>query len=230
MIVAIAAGAALGALGAQRNGVRFADERLLWVLGGIAGGSAAWLAGSFLAPHAALAPSAGAALVLGFWAFGSLLAALLTPRLDAGWSRTAWLASFCLKAAQSPISTALGLGVAILACAGQPRFQLRRGTCFAPVGEGRWALTLGGVVLVQKGMFDRGGLLPDSILRHESYHTRNAACLGESGFYLLYVTLGSLRALACRAPWNGLSPEGRGNPFERTAHALGREADEPPRA
>jgi hypothetical protein len=59
-----------------------------------------------------------------------------------------------------------------------------------------------------------------SIARHEAYHARTLAALGESGFYLAYLLIAAPWALARRAPWNALDRTGRGNPFERTAYAL----------
>lgn len=184
------------------------------------GASAALALGAAIATAAGRAPRDGAGLAFGIWASGSLLAALLTPALDAAPARLAWLASLAIKAAQCPVSTLLGLLAAMLA-AGKLRLELRRGTLFAAAGEGSWALTLGAVVLAQRGLFEREGRLPETIVRHESYHARNAACLGESGFYLTYLTCGALWAHRCRARWNGLAHDGRGNPFERTAYALG---------
>jgi hypothetical protein len=216
LLLAVLGGAALGAWGARRNGTRFTDERLLWTLGGAMGAVAAIATGAWIA---------GAGVALGSWAAGSLLVSFLTPALDAGGSRRAWLASASLKALRCPLSTLLGLLAATFA--GTSRFELRQGTWFAAVGEGRWALTLGAMVLAQRGMLDGQERVPEAIARHESYHARNAACLGEGGFYLAYVTLGTLRAWFCGAPWNGLARDGRGNPFERTAHALGREMDDP---
>ena len=223
MTLAIVIGAALGAFAALRNRARFVDERALWTLGGAVGASAALALGAAIATAAGRAPRDGAGLAFGIWASGSLLAALLTPALDAAPARLAWLASLAIKAAQCPVSTLLGLLAATFAAAGKLRLQLRRGTLFAAAGEGSWALTLGAVVLAQRGLFEREGRLPETIVRHESYHARNAACLGESGFYLTYLTCGALRARACGAPWNGLAHDGRGNPFERTAYALGRD-------
>ena len=219
--LALLGGAALGALGARRNRARFADERWLWTAGGAVGALAAMAEGGAAAAAAGARVSPGAWLALGLWATGSLLASLLTPPLDAGKGGAAWLASAALKALQCPLATLFGLAVG---AARRPRrLLLRRGTCFAITGEGGWAVTLGAVVVAQRGMLDREGRLPDAIAHHESYHARTAAALGEGGFYATYLTLGVLRALQCRAPWNGLARDGRGNPFERTAHAVGRE-------
>ena len=224
-ILAVFVGAALGAFAALRNRARFVDERTLWTLGGAVGASAALVLGAAIATAAGRAPGDGAGVAFGIWASGSLLAALLTPAFDAAPARPAWLASLAIKAVQCPVSTLLGLLAAAFAAAGKPRLELRHGTLFAAAGEGSWALTLGAVVLAQRGVFEREGRPPEAIVRHESYHARSAACLGESGFYLTYLTCGALWARACRAPWNGLAHDGRGNPFERTAYALGRDPD-----
>jgi len=207
---AVLLGPAMGAFGASRNGVRFRDERVLWILGAAATATlVTWLASS---------------RALTLWALGSLASASLTPLLDARGTRAAWRASALLKTVQCPLSTLSGFLVALFR-----RSAVRNlgGAWFAEAGEGRWAVALGAFVLAQRGILDGAGRLPEPILRHESYHTRNAACLGESGFYLAYLTLGAGRAVLCCAPWNGLGRDGRGNPFERTAYAIEREAREP---
>jgi hypothetical protein len=167
LIVAILAGSALGLFGARRNGVRFADERLLWALGGGLGVGIEWQVG------ASLGGSLGAAVGSLSWAAGSLLAAWWSPRLDAARSRAAHLASILIKTSQCPLSTGTALLASIALAGGRPRWRLRGGACYAEAGEGRSAVALGGVVLAQ---------------------------------------------------------DGRGNPFERTAYALGRAEDETPSA
>jgi hypothetical protein len=209
--VAVLVGAVLGAFGASRNRVRFRDERVLWMVGAAATATFfTWLAGS------------GA---LTFWALSSLGCAVLTPLLDARGTRAAWRTSALLKTVQCPLSTLAGFLVALFR---RSAVRTLGGAWLAEAGEGRWAVALGAFVLAQRGILGATGRWPEPIVLHESYHTRNAACLGESGFYLAYLTLGAGRAMLCGAPWNGLGRDGRGNPFERTAYAIEREPREPP--
>jgi hypothetical protein len=209
MVCAACLGIALGAFGAWRNGARFRDERVLWMLGAaVTATLLTWLAG-------------WGGLVL--WAVGSLAGSGLTPLLDARATRGAWHASALLKTLQCPLSTLVG---ALAALWFRARVRAQAGAWLAPAGEGRAAVALGAFVLAQRGMLDAAGRLPEAIARHESYHTRNAACLGESGFYLVYVMVGAGRAALCGARWNGLAHDGRGNPFERTAYAIERECRE----
>lgn len=226
-LVAIVGGATLGALGAVRNRARFRDERLLWMLGGSLGALAAVAIGGALESSAGLERVRQLALVL--WGAGSLTASLATPWLDHHPARIAGWGSVAIKALQCPVSTTLGLLVLFLV-ARPIRPELRHGTLFVPVGPGHWGITLGAVVLAQHALLGASGRMQPTIARHEAYHARNAACLGEWGFYLAYVTAGALRARACAAPWNGLAHDGRGNPFERTAYALERDRNGPPRA
>lgn len=223
ILPAVLLGVALGALGARRNGVRYRDERVLWMVGAASSALNVTALGAWGAHWAGFGGRAGAGAAVALWALGSLACAALTPRLDARESRGGWVLSALLKTLQCPLSTLAGLLVALLRGA-TPRIQT--GAWLSTVGEGRWAVALGAFVLAQRGVLDPDGRLPAHLARHESYHTRNAACLGESGFYLVYLTLGAGRAALCHAPWNGLARDGRGNPFERTAYAIERESRE----
>jgi hypothetical protein len=211
ILLAVLLGAALGAFGARRNKVRFRDERVLWMLGA--------------ATTATLVTWLASWRGLTVWALGSLACAVLTPLLDARDTRGAWRASALLKTVQCPLSTLAGLLVALLR---RSAVRTLGGAWFAEAGEGRWAVALGAFVLAQRGILGATGRWPEPIVRHESYHTRNAACLGESGFYLAYLTLGAGRAVLGGAPWNGLGRDGHGNPFERTAYAIEHELRQPP--
>ena len=130
------------------------------------------------------------------------------------------LLSFALKTAQSPLCTLGGaLPALLLALAGR-RVRLECGTLFVETGHGSAGVTLGAIVWAQSGVFSSDGHVDPAIARHEAYHARTVAALGEWGFYLAYLLLAAPWALARRAPWNALDPAGRGNPFERTAYAL----------
>jgi hypothetical protein len=86
------------------------------------------------------------------------------------------------------------------------------------VGAGTGGLTLGAIVYTQSGNFDSNGNVRDDVARHEAYHTRTVAALGEWGFYVTYVTFGSVFAWATGGEWNALDNRGCGNPFEKHAY------------
>ena len=108
----------------------------------------------------------------------------------------AWAFSWAIKLIKSPVFTIIGLFVvAGLAISGR-RVDFRRGALFVEVGAGTGGLTLGAIVYTQSGNFDSNGNVRDDVARHEAYHTRTVAALGEWGFYVTYVTFGSVFAWA----------------------------------
>lgn len=220
IVATLVGGAFAGVYGARRNGVRFEDERTLWAVGGAIGASVAlalgvWLLGT---PRAVLAAAA--------WLVLSLLASTWLPRLDDSGRTSASVASFVVKLLQSPVLTGLGsLAAVVRAMRGRP-VALARGTLFADGGPGDAAVTLGAVVWIRRGLRTDEGRVADRWARHEAFHTRAVAALGESGFYLTYLLIGAPLALLRGAPWNALDRAGVGQPFERTAYAL--DHDEPP--
>ena len=218
-VTACALGALLGLFGAWRNRVRFGDEVLAWAAGGALGAAVALAAGAALAPRMGAAPAAGSALALAAWAAGSLAGSLFTPALDRAGRIAPSLASFALKWLQSPFFTSTGLLAALLLSTWGRHVRLARGTLFIEVGRGGAALTLGAVIWTRGGLFDDRGRVPDLWVRHEAFHARTVAALGEWGFYPAYVLAGALVALSRRGPWNAVTTAGRGNPFEKTAYS-----------
>jgi RHS repeat-associated protein len=223
LIIAAIVGAIIGAAGAAANGAKTWDEWLVWIVGGIVGacltvlgfyGLGFWLGAGAAAGLAA----AKAALIV--WAVVSLIAVIATPLLDMSDSKVAWVFSWILKLIKSPITTILGLlVVAVLAIAGK-KVDFRRGAIFVEVGSGNGALTLGSIVYTQSSQFDSMGKVNDNLAKHEAYHTRTVAAIGEIGFYVTYLTLGGLWGLAQggSAGYLGLDSQGCGNPFEKTAY------------
>lgn len=201
----------VGGQGAHHNGVTFTDERWLWCLGGALGGVMAGLLG--VASYRA-GVTVGAA-----WPAVWLGSALLTGRYAANWDlggRRARL-SFALKCWLAPLTSGLGLIAALLWRLTGRRLRFRYGSLFVEAGRGPCALTLGAVVWAQTGCF-AGEEVAEKLARHEALHTRQAATLGEVGFYLSYVTIGALWGVLQGGYWNGLNRAGRGNPFEKTAY------------
>jgi RHS repeat-associated protein len=217
IIVAAIVGAVLGAIGAAVNGAKTWDEWLLWIVGGAIGGVLSVLAWYgilvWLGASAVAAAVAATAITLGASVLG-----LFTPLMDESDSRVAWAFSWAIKLIKSPILTILGLlVVAGFAIAGK-RVDFRRGALFVEVGAGGGGLTLGAIVYTQSDHFGPDGRVNDDYARHEAYHTRTVAVLGEFGFYVTYVTFGSLFAYANGGPWNALDNRGCGNPFEKHAY------------
>jgi len=213
-------GAVAGAWGARRNGVRFRDERALWIAGAALGATIAALAGEGLARRFGAAAGIGAVVGSALWLAGSLLGAWWTPALDAHDRPLSSAASVALKTLQSPLLSVAGLLLAALFAIVGRRVTLQHGTVFVSAGRGGAAVTLGAVVWAQDGLRDARGRVSDTWARHEALHARAVASLGEAGFYLAYVFLAAPWALLRHAPWNALASDGRGNPFERTAYAL----------
>jgi hypothetical protein len=100
------------------------------------------------------------------------------------------------------------------------RVDFRRGALFVEVGPGNGAITLGAIVYTQSGLFNSMGQVNDDLAKHESYHTRTVATLGELGFYVTYVTVAGIigAAQGGSAGYLGLDMNGCGNPFEKTAY------------
>jgi hypothetical protein len=107
----------------------------------------------------------------------------------------------------------VGLIAAIVVAAAGGNVDFRRGMLFIEVGAGGGALTLGAVAWTQSGRFKSDGTVPDELARHESYHSRTVAALGELGFYFTYVTVGAIWGAAQGGSWNDLNTMGCGNPF-----------------
>ena len=209
-------GALLGALGARLNRVATADEIALWVGAGAVGGPLAvwewWAILGFVNPPFSVLPAA-----IGLVSLSGILGAAATPSLDHSHRRLAWAASCLLKSLRSPVASTAGFIVAVMArLLGKP-VDLRRGMLFLRVGPGGGALALGALAWCQSRCF-QGRWIPDPLACHEAVHSRTVAAVGELGFYLTYVTAGVLWARIQGGPWNSLTPQGCGQPFEKTAH------------
>jgi RHS repeat-associated protein len=217
IIVAAIVGAIIGAIGAGVNGARTWDEWLLWIVGGAIGGvlTVLFWYGILIWAGVAAATAAIAATVI---TLGVSVLGLFTPLMDESDSGVAWAFSWAIKLIKSPIFTIIGLFVvAGLAISGK-RVDFRRGALFVEVSAGTGGLTLGAIVYTQSGNFDSNGNVRDDVARHEAYHTRAVAALGEWGFYVTYVTFGSVFAWATGGEWNALDNRGCGNPFEKHAY------------
>jgi len=215
------AGGALGALGARGNRVRTGDELALWIAAGAIGGplSVAEYAGILWAKN--MIPGIQLpvpAVAIGVAAGAGLLGAALTPLLDESEDRPRWAASFLLKWMRSPLASTAGLLAAGTArLLGRP-VDFRRGMLFVDVGPGGGALALGGVAWCRARCFGKDRCTTDALARHEAVHSRTVAAVGELGFYLTYLTAGVVWAKVQGGPWNGLTADGCGQPFEKTAH------------
>ncbi len=220
LLIAVVVGAALGAIGAWANGAQTWDEWLLWIVGGAIGAALAVLTGGALALAFGGSAAVGGIVALIIWGSASLLGSIFTPILDNTNSPVAWFFSFLLKWIQSPITTTIGLIAALVVAIAGGRVDFRRGMLFIEVGPGGGALTLGAVAWTQSGRFDASGQVPDNLARHESFHSRTVAAIGELGFYFTYVTVGAIWGAAQGGPWNDLNGAGCGNPFEKTAHTF----------
>lgn len=220
LIIAVVVGAIVGAIGAAANGAQTWDEWLLWIVGGAIGAVLVTLVGAGLALAAGASAVTGAIVALTIWGVGSLLGSILTPILDNTDSEVAWAFSFILKWIQSPITTTVGLIAAAIVGIAGGSVDFRRGMLFIEIGPGGGALTLGAVAWTQSGRFNPDGTIPDDLARHESYHSRTVAALGELGFYFTYVTVGAIWGVAEGGSWNDLNGAGCGNPFEKTAHTF----------
>lgn len=224
LIVGMAAlGGVLGGLGARRNRVCTSDERTLWVLAGLIGGPLAlaewagivWLKN--LVPGLDLPVVPTAAGVVGVT---GTLGALLTPALDDSDSTARWTASFVLKWLRSPIATTAGLLAAGAVKMRHKSLDYRRGMLFIEVGPGGSALALGAVAWCQNRCFGSDQCMTDALARHEAVHSRTVAAVGELGFYLTYLTAGTVWGLRQGGMWNDLTHDGCGQPFEKTAHTF----------
>lgn len=219
LIVAAIVGAILGAVGAAVNQAKTWDEWFLWIVGGAIGAVLTvlfWYGILIWAGVAAVTAAVAASIIT----LGASLLGLFTPLLDASNSEVAWAFSWAIKLIKSPVLTVLGLLVVAGLAADRKRVDFRRGMLFVETGAGTGALTLGAIVYTQSGNFDSSGRVNDNIALHESYHGRTVAALGEFGFYLTYVTFGSIFAAASGGPWNGLDGAGCGNPFESHAYTF----------
>ena len=224
IVVAIAAlGGLFGALGARTNRVRTSDEWILWVAAGIVGAPlsfAEWLGIVWLKNLVpglslpAIPTAAGVVVVTG------LLGALLTPALDDSESQARWTASFVIKWIRSPIATTAGLLATGLVKMRRQTVDFRRGMLFIEVAQGGSALTLGAVGWCQNRCFDTERCMTDGLARHEAVHSRTVAAVGEFGFYLTYLTAGTVWGRRQGGKWNDLTPQGCGQPFEKTAHTV----------
>lgn len=216
-------GGVLGAVGAQTNRVRTSDERILWILSGLIGGPLALVQWSVLirmthpAPGLNLPPVPAAAWVV---CITGVLGAGLTPSLDNSESPARWVVSFVIKWLRSPIATTAGLVAAAAIRTRKRGPDFRRGMLFIDVGPGGSALALGAVAWCQNRCFDGDRCMTDSLARHEAVHSRTVASVGELGFYLTYLTAGTAWARVQGGPWNSLTRQGCGQPFEKTAHTF----------
>jgi hypothetical protein len=209
-------GGLLGALGARRNGVQTSDERILWTLAGLIGWPLALLEWAGILWFTNLKPVfAAAAWVV---VLSGTPGALVTPYLDDSNSPARWAASFGLKWLRSPITTTAGLLAAAAVRIAGRTVDYRRGMLFIDVGPGGGALALGAVAWCRNRCFGADRCTTDALARHEAVHSRTVAAAGELGFYLTYLTAGVLWARRQGGPWNSLTREGCGQPFEKTAH------------
>lgn len=226
-------GGLLGALGTRTNNVRAPDERILWVAAGLVGGPLALAEWAWLAELANLIlpgldlPTVAVALAV--TSTTGLAGAATTPALDHSDRPARWLASIVIKGLRSPIATSAGLLVAAaVKLSGRP-VDFRRGMLFIDVGPGGSALALGAVAWCQARCFGSERCTTDALARHEALHSRTVAAVGELGFYLTYLTAGVIWARMQGGPWNGLTRQGRGQPFEKTAHTFTRNQQMPHR-
>lgn len=224
IIVAAIVGAILGGLGAAANGAKTWDEILLWTVGGAIGAVLCVLAfyGVALIWASAATALAIAKVALIVWASASFLSNAFGRLLDSSNSTAAWIFSWVLKFIQSPVLTILGLiGVAIAHYKYGSRVDFRHGALFVEAGSGTAAITLGAIVWTNSGNFDAMGNVRDDVARHEAYHTRTVAAIGELGFYVTYITIGGIWGSLQQGSWDGwfgLDSMGCGNPFEKTAY------------
>lgn len=224
LLIGMAAiGALHGALGARRNRVRTPDERILWVVAGLIGAPLAlaefagivWLKNLIPGPDLPVVPTAAVAVGV-----TGTLGALLTPALDDSDSPARWTASFVLKGLRSPIATTAGLVAAAAVKVRHRTLDFRRGMIFIDVGPGGSALALGAVAWCQNRCFGSDRCMTDALARHEAVHSRTVAAAGELGFYLTYLTAGTVWGMRQGGRWNDLTPQGCGQPFEKTAHTF----------
>jgi hypothetical protein len=227
LVVGMAAlGAVLGAAGARRNRVQTSDERILWVVAGLIGGPLAlaenagiiWLKNLIPGLNLPVAPTAAVAVGV-----TGALGALLTPALDDSDSPARWTASLVIKWFRSPIATTAGLLAALAVKLRHRTLDYRRGMLFIDVGPGGSALALGAVAWCQNRCFGSDRCTTDALARHEAVHSRTVAAVGELGFYLTYLTAGTLWGLRQGGKWNDLTRDGCGQPFEKTAHTFTRD-------
>lgn len=219
----MAVGALLGAIGARTNRVRTGDEVTLWMAAGAVGAPLAvaewalilWGVNGLTGAETPLVPAAVSILV-----GGGLLGAAVTPALDNSDTRALWIVSLAVKWLRSPLATTAGLLAALVVRVRGRLVDFQRGMLFIQVGPGGSALALGGVGWCQERCFRRDRCLSDGLARHEAVHSRTVAAVGEFGFYLTYLTAGALWARHQGGPWNSLTTEGCGQPFEKTAHTF----------
>ncbi|HYN99375.1 MAG TPA: hypothetical protein VEU28_06840 [Actinomycetota bacterium] len=225
------AGALLGGIGARTNRVRTRDEFALWIAAGAVGGPLAlaeWWAILSMAEGIAgkSFPMSTAATWVVF--VPALLGSTVTQALDDSDSRSQWLASCAIKWFRSPIASTAGLITAsVMKMLGKP-VDFRRGMLFLHAGRGASALALGGLAWCQDRCFSER-CVSDALARHEAVHSRTVAAVGELGFYLTYLTAGIVWARMQGGPWNSLTPEGCGQPFEKTAHTYTQDPASPNR-
>jgi RHS repeat-associated protein len=219
LFIAVVVGAVVGALGAAVNGANTPGEWFLWILGGAIGGALVAITGGgaigWIAMLFGASFTTAAIIGVAVWAGVSLLLGWWLPKvLDETNSEVAWFFSFLIKWIQSPLLTTLGLVVAFFYGVTGSNVELRRGMLF--VGDGNGALTLGGIAWTTN--LGGGGRVTDALARHEAYHGRTVATIGELGFYFTYLTVGAIWGEAEGGDWNDLNGMGCGNPFEKTAH------------
>ncbi|HEX2149245.1 MAG TPA: hypothetical protein VHI31_03600 [Actinomycetota bacterium] len=214
------AGALLGAIGARSNRVRTRDEFALWVAAGAIGGPLAlaeWWA--ILSMAKGVTGKSFAVSTAAIWVVfvPALLGSTVTQVLDDSDSRSRWVASCAIKWFRSPIASTAGLLTALGMRIFRKPVDFRRGMLFLHAGRGASALALGGLAWCQDRCFSER-CIPDTLARHEAVHSRTVAAVGEVGFYLTYLTAGILCARMQGGPWNSLTQQGCGQPFEKTAH------------
>lgn len=216
IIVAAIVGAVIGAIGAGVNGAETWDEWFVWIIGGAIGGvlTVLFWYGILVWFGVACATAALAATII---TLGASVLGLFTPLLDNSDSGVAWAFSWAIKLIKSPVFTILGLFAVIgFAIAGK-KVDFRRGALFVETGDGTGGITLGAIVYTQSGLWD-GDQIRDDVAKHEAYHTRTIAVLGEWGFYVTYLTFGGIFAAATGGDYLGLDTRGCGNPFEKHAY------------
>jgi RHS repeat-associated protein len=224
VIIAGVVGSLVGAIGAAVNGVRTVDEWIMWMLGGLIGGVLSVLtfggAAHFIFGASAAGVATAAWVGLAIWGTASLLSSVFGRMLDESNSPVSWVFSWLLKFVQSPVFSIVAFLVGVIAWVSDGgHLDFRRGAIFIEKPDSR-AITLGSVVWAGKGYWNARGNVKDDRALHEAFHTRQVGTIGEFGFYLTYLTVGGLWALAQDGKYFGVDARGCGNPFEKTAHSI----------
>ncbi len=121
---------------------------------------------------------------------------LFTPLMDESDSGVAWAFSWAIKLIISPVFTIIGLFVVAGLAISRKRVDFRRGALFVEVGAGTGGLTLGGIVYTPEWQFRLEWKCARRRGKARGLPYAYVAALGEWGFYVTYVTFGSVFAWA----------------------------------